>query len=230
MTRTASPLGRLPTRLPVLLAAAAAGAGAAHADRGIAAGASLGTTGGTVEVTAQMTPYVQLRGGFNSFQYSIDDTFDDVAYDGDLDLSTFGAFLDFRPWGNAFLVSGGAFIGDKTLDMSARPTGNTRIGDVTYTPAQLGQLSLDAEMENVAPFVGLGWDTTFQGDSPIGFKLLVGAMFTGTPSVNLTASGGTLSNDPAFQAEVAKEERNLQDDVNDFEVYPVAQIGLTFRF
>jgi hypothetical protein len=212
------------------LAAAAAGTGVAHADRGLAVGGSIGTVGANIEATAQITPYVQVRGGFNYFEYAIDDTFDDIAYDGNLDLSNFSGFLDFRPFGNGFVLSGGAFVGDKALDMTARPTTNVRIGDVTYTPAQVGQIALNAAMEDVAPFVGLGWDTTFQGESPLGFKVIVGAMFTGSPTVDLTASGGTLSSDPTFQAEVAKEERNLQDDVNDFEVYPVAQVGLTYRF
>jgi hypothetical protein len=212
------------------LAALAAGAGAAHADRGLAIGGAIGTTGGTIEGQAQLTPYVQVRGGFNYFQYGVDDTFDDVAYDGDLDLSTFGAFVDFRPWGNSFLVTGGAFIGDKTLDMTATPTTNVQIGDVSYTPAQVGSLTLDASLEDLAPFVGLGWDTTFQGDGPVGFKLLLGAMFSGSPQVKLTSSGGTLSTNPTFLAEVAKEEQNLQEDIDDFEIYPVAQVGLTFRF
>jgi hypothetical protein len=55
-------------------------------------------------------------------------------------------------------------------------------------------------------------------------------MFTGSPQVNLTAKGGTLTNDAAFQAQLAQEERNLQDEINDYEVYPVVQAGLTLSF
>jgi hypothetical protein len=48
--------------------------------------------------------------------------------------------------------------------------------------------------------------------------------------VNLTARGGILANDPTFQTQLTQEEQNLQDEINDYEVYPVVQAGLTFSF
>ena len=48
--------------------------------------------------------------------------------------------------------------------------------------------------------------------------------------MSLTATGGTLVNDPAFQAQLVQEEQNLQDEINDYEVYPVVQAGLTLSF
>lgn len=213
------------------LAAATISAGAAHAeDAGLAISGSVGTTGGTLEGQAQITPWLQLRGGFNYFEYSVDEEFDDIDYDGDLDLSTFGVFADLRPFSNSFVISGGAYIGDKTLNMLASPTGPVEIGDTTFTPDQVGMLQLDADMEETAPFVGIGFDTTFQGSGNFGFRGIVGAMFTGTPSINLESIGGQLSNDPTFLAEIEEEEANLRNDVDDFEVYPVIQLGVSYRF
>lgn len=215
----------------ITLAALAVGAGwsAQAAQAQVAFGGSIGTTGGSVEVQTQITPQIQLRGGYNYFQYGVDDTFDDIAYDGDLDLTTWGAFVDFRPFSNSFIITAGAYFGDKTLDLAATPTQNVDIGNQTFTPAQVGTLGLAADLEKTAPFVGIGWDTTFQ-NTGIGFKFIAGAMFTGSPDVDLTASGGSLSNDPNFQDQLEIEEQNLQDDINDFEVYPVIQAGLTFSF
>ncbi len=205
------------------------GAQAAHAQ--LAVGGSIGTMGGSVEVQTQISPMFQLRGGYNYFQYGVDDTFDDIAYDGDLDLTTLGAFVDFRPFSNSFILTAGAYFGEKTLKLNAAPTQNVEIGNQTFTPAQVGNLDMTAALEDTAPFVGLGWDSTFQGSGPgMGFKFIVGAMFTGSPEVNMTASGGTLSNDPNFQQQLAIEEQNLQDDIEDYKVYPVVQAGLTFGF
>ncbi len=206
---------------------AGAGAGAAHAQ--LALGASIGTTGGVAEVQTQITSTVQLRGNYNYFQYGADDTYDDIAYNGDLDMTTFGAFVDFRPFANSFIVTAGAYFGEKKLDLNATPTQNVQIGNQTFTPAQVGTLSMAADLEDTAPFVGLGWDTTFQGGN-IGFKVIAGAMFTGSPQVNLTATGGSLSNDTNFQNQLTIEEQNLQDDIDAYEVYPVLQVGLTFGF
>ena len=57
-------------------------------------------------------------------------------------------------------------------------------------------------------------------------------MFTESPSVTLTSTGGTLSDaeQEIFLQELEKERQNLEDDVEDFKVYPVLQAGLTYRF
>lgn len=208
--------------------AAGFGAGAAHAQ--IAVGAGIGTTGGTVEAQIQLAPFVQIRGGYNYFEYSVDDTYDDIDYEGDLDLTTGGAFVDLRPFGNSFIITGGAYFGGKTLGLSALPGQTYEIGGNTYSAAQVGTLAADVDLEDNAPFVGLGWDSTFQGNGNVGFKFIAGAMFTGSPQVNLSSTGGTLSNDPTFQAQLTQEEQNLQEDIDDFEIYPVVQAGLTLRF
>lgn len=213
--------------LAALMAAGTAAAGAAQAQ--VAIGGSIGTTGATVEAQVKVLPGLQLRGGYNYFQYEADDTYDDIAYEGDLDLNTLGAFLDFHPFGNSFMITGGAYFGEKSLNLTGTPTSNVEVGSQTFTPQQVGTLRMQADLEDTAPFIGLGWDNTFENPG-IGFKFIAGAMFTGSPQVNLTASGGTLSNDPNFQTQLAQEEQNLQDDVDDYEVYPVVQAGLTFSF
>lgn len=207
--------------------AGAAAAGAAQAQ--IAIGGGIGTTGATIEAQMKIIPGVVLRGGYNYLQYEADDTFDDIAYQGDLDLNTLGAFVDLHPFGNAFFITGGAYFGKKELDLNAAPTANVQIGSQTFTPAQVGTLNMTGDLKDTAPFVGLGWDTTFE-NTGLGFKFVAGAMFTGSPQVNLVSTGGSLSNDTNLQAQLALEEQNLQDDIDDYKVYPVAQLGLTYSF
>lgn len=214
-------------RLATLLASGAAAAGTAQAQ--VALGGSIGTTGVAVEAQFKVAPGLHVRGGYNYFQYEADDTYDGIAYEGDLDLNTLGAFVDLHPFGNGFLLTGGAYFGEKTLDLLATPTGTVQIGNQSFTPAQVGTLNMAADLEDTAPFVGIGWDTTFENRG-IAFKFIAGAMFTGSPQVNLTASGGTLSNDPNFQTQLAQEEQNLQNDIDAYEIYPVVQAGLTLSF
>lgn len=213
--------------LAALAIGSAAAAGAAHAQVGVSG--SIGTTGATVEAKMKVAPGIHLRGGYNYLEYEADDTYDDIDYQGDLDLSTLGAFVDLHPFGNSFFITGGAYFGDKGLALTATPTSNVEIGNQTFTPAQVGTLNMAADLDDTAPFLGLGWDTTYES-SGIGFRFLAGAMFTGSPRVNLTSTGGSLSNDANFQTQLAEEERNLQEDINDYEIYPVVQIGVTFGF
>ena len=234
----------------VFTAGSLAAALPAQADPELAIGGGIGTPGANVEAQIALNDLFGLRGGYNYLAYSTDDTFDDIAYDAELDMQTFGAFLDVRPFSNSFIVTGGAYFGDKKIDAIARPTTSVEIGGTFFTPEQIGELDMTGDIGSTAPFAGIGFDTTFQGDGNIGFKLIAGAMFTDSPAITLTAEGGDIcafedpvqaaacEADPAaqtaalvvFQAELEQERQNLEDDIEDFKVYPVLQAGLTFRF
>ena len=199
-------------------------------DGRFALGAQIGTPGGGVSALYALTPNFVVRGSYDALKFDRDDSYSDIDYNAQLDFNSPGAFVDWHPTGNAFFVSAGAFFGDRSVDLDATPTTNTTIGGVSYTPAQIGKLTGKIELESTAPFAGLGFDNTFTTTGRWGFRLLAGAAFGDEPQVDLNASGGTLSNDPTFQARVADEEANIQDDADKFKVLPVIQAGLTYRF
>jgi len=223
-------------RASVALAVVAAGIGAGlvagEAQAQLAVGGGIGTTGGKIEAEYQVIPHLVLRGGYSYFKYSADNSYEAIAYNGDLDLSTLGAFLDFHPLGGSFMLTAGGYFGDKTLDLTAGSANSYTIDGQTFTSAQTGTLKLHGQLEKSAPFVGLGWDTTYSGKGHLGFKFLAGAMFTGTPSVALTSTGGTRTptQDAAFQQALSNENASLKNEVDTFKVYPVVETGLTFRF
>jgi hypothetical protein len=207
------------------------GAGEAHAQ--LAIGGGIGSTGGKVEAEYQTVPGLVVRGGYNYFKYSnIDGTYDNVRYSGDLDLSTVGVFLDWHPLGGSFMLSAGAYLGDKKLDLVSDSASTYTIGGQTFTSAQTGQLHFKGELEKNAPFVGLGWDTTYTGDGHWGFKLIAGAMFTGEPDVKITSVGGvrTPQQDAAFQQAITDAQNTAKKDAKDFKIYPVVEAGLTYKF
>ena len=77
---------------------------------------------------------------------------------------------------------------------------------------------------------GFGFDTTFTGSGHWGFHILAGAAVFGSGDVTLDAVGGTLSNDPVLQAELAREIQEIEDEIEDYELWPVVQVGLSYRF
>jgi hypothetical protein len=221
-------------RSPLLLAGAASlllAATAAQAQEGrFAVGVNVGTPGLGAEAQFKLSDQFVVRGGADTLKFDHDDSYSGVDYSGKLKSSTGGVFLDWHPMGGAFFISGGSYFGDRTLKLSGTPSGSTDIGGVTYTAAQVGRIDGDVAMSDAQPFVGLGWDNTFSGDGGWGFRGLVGAAFSDSPEVDLTASGGTLSNDPTFQNRLRQEEADVRDDAKDFKYFPVAQVGLTYRF
>lgn len=221
---------RLYTKLAALALAATGMCGISNAQGDFAISGGAGTMGGAVEGQFQVNEYFQLRVGANYLVFDEDVDVDDITYDGELDFSGFGAFVDVHPFGNSFFVTGGAYAGGKDIDLTASSTVAVEIGGVVFTPAEYGRLEGDVSFDDVAPFLGLGFDTTFEGSGHWGFQILAGAAVFGSGDVTLEAVGGTLSNTPALQAELAREIQEIENEIEDYELWPVLQVGLSYRF
>ena len=195
-----------------------------------ALGLGVGTTGATVEGKFAPNDTVALRGNFNFLDFSVDEEFDDIDYDGNFEAATFGGFVDVAPFKNGFILSGGAFVGDKTLDLDATPTTNVEIGDQIFTPAEVGTLTGQAELDSFAPYAGIGYDGFIAGSSDWSFNARAGIMFTGSPNVELVSANGTLSSNPVLRQELEAEVAAIEDDAEDYKYYPVITVGIARRF
>lgn len=201
--------------------------GAAHA-AGFALGAKAGTLGLGVEATAGLSERVNLRFGVNNYTYSFDETTSGIRYDADLKLQSGALLLDWHPFGGVFRLSAGYMRNKNALDLKATPTQNQTIGDQEYTPAQIGTLVGNVKFKKSAPYAGIGWGNAANGRG-LGFSAEVGAIFQGAPEVTLRGDGG-LAGDPAFEADLRREEQEAEDDLEDFKIYPVVSFGLSYRF
>lgn len=204
--------------------------GAGCADTGgLAISGKAGTLGLGGELTTGITSNVNARIGLNTLDFDYDDEFDDVEYDVELDFSSFSALVDWYLFDSSFRISGGLISMDHILNLDATPTTNKEVGGTLYTPSEIGTLSGDAEIDGVAPYVGIGWGNPMDPDKRWGFYCDLGVAFTESPDVSLTANG-TLASDPTFQANLAKERKDIEDDLEPFKFYPVLSLGLYFRF
>ncbi|CAN5395602.1 hypothetical protein BH10PSE2_BH10PSE2_12960 [soil metagenome] len=199
-------------------------------DAGLAIGVNVGTTGGGAAIEARVGPLFVLRGGIETLGVDLNRSYGGVDYTGRFDFNTVSGFLDLHPLANAFFVSGGAYVGDRSVDLDATPSAPVTIGGQSFTPAQVGTLSGQIKLKQAAPFLGLGYDNTFTGLGRWGFRATAGVAWSQDPKVSLDSTGGTLSNDPTFRARLAEEERNIQSDAEDYGLFPVLQAGLNYRF
>ena len=216
-----------------LLAAAAATPALAQTAGRFAVGAQVGTTGVGAEAQFQVTPMLTLRAGGDVFSYEDEYEGGRFTYDGRAEFTTGSVMADLHPFDSAFFISGGAYIGKREVEVAATPRGNEVIGGAVLTPQQFGTLVGAADFGGAAPFLGLGWNNTFRSRGPIGFKAVVGAAIAGDPEVSLRREGGATLAAPvqaAFDLEREREERELEEDLKDFRILPVAQVGVTFRF
>ncbi|MEL7536332.1 MAG: hypothetical protein AAFZ58_05560 [Pseudomonadota bacterium] len=198
----------------------------AHAEG--AFGLKASTLGLGVEGVYHVSERWSLRGGINAFGYEFDDEVDGVAYDGDLDLANLSVVADFRPFRGGLRLSAGAVYNDNEIAAVADPDATYTIGNMTYTQAEVGVLAADVAIDGVAPYVGIGYDIALGDDWRLTFDL--GAVFQGAPEPVLTSTGGLLSDNPQFQDDLAVEQQNFEDDLDEFDVYPVVAIGLALAF
>lgn len=219
----------------VAVSCLAGGAAAQSSDGRFALGVNAGTTGLGLEAQYQVSPRWTVRGGFDSLNLDDEIEGDDITYDGELDFSTGGAFVDFHPTGGSFFLSAGAYFGTRELGFSGTPApGSTvEIGDANFTAAEAGTLNGTMEFGDTAPFLGLGWNTTFTTEGRIGFKFVVGAAFGSDPDATLARTGGAALS-PARQAqldaELREEESEIEEETDGFTIFPVVQLGLAYRF
>ena len=219
------------TLVAMFLAATAAVPSLARAQDGrLAVGANIGTPGLGAELQYKLSDNFVVRGGGDWMNVDRDHTYSGVDYSAKLKTSTAGAFIDWHPGGGGFFLSGGGYFGERKARLDGRPTGPTQIGDLTFTPEQIGTIRGDVEMSKTQPFLGLGWDNTFTRNSRWGFRVLGGVSFSDKPKVDLTATDGTLAGDPLFQAELQREEDDVRDDAKGFKYFPIVQVGLNYRF
>lgn len=210
-----------------LLLAGLAAAANAGADDNLWLGVKAGTLGLGVEGTWRPLPWFDLRAGLNTFEYDHDGDEAGIDYDATLDLRTTYATANLLLPASPFRLTAGVFNNGNELRLISRDTGPVEVGGTTFSGAEVGTLRGTATFDDVAPYAGIGFDFGLFGK--VGLNLDLGVLFQGAPAVALSADG-LLANDPDFQASLAAEQAELEDEVDDYKAYPVASLTLTFQF
>ncbi len=195
----------------------------AHA---IGVGVKAGTLGLGAELGFTLSDRFTTRLALNKYKIGADQTIDGIAYNADLDLNSAAIFLDWSPFTNGSLhLTVGYVNNGSELSATATPTGSVTIGNQTVT----GVVDLTAKSTikfGSGPYVGIGW-----GNVPapgIGVTFELGVLKSGAPKADLSLSG---TDRGAFTADdIAREEKQMQDDLNQYDVYPVVSVGLSIGF
>ena len=195
---------------------------------GLAISGKTGTLGLGGELTTGVTENVNARVGLNMLDFDLDGEIEDNEYEIGLDFSSFSALVDYYVFHGSFRISGGVVSLNHELDLEAELDEDLDIGDNEYTPAQVGTLSGSVDIDDLAPYVGIGWGDTLGRNKRWGFYTDFGVAFAGSPEVRLSASGA--GSVPGLAADLAREEDEIQDELDVLKFYPVLSVGLFYRF
>ncbi len=187
-------------------------------------GLRAGTQGAGAEFGVGITERFGVRAGYYPMSLSTDYEQTDVMYDGDIRFGGLGLIADFHPFKGRFHLSAGIFSNENEILLSATPTTSLDIGGTTYTPAEIGTLSGRISFNSTAPYFGLGWGR-INGEKRVGLLFDLGILRQGRGRVDLTSSAGLISL-VDLQAEISE----IEADIEHFEFWPVASVGLAIRF
>ena len=205
-----------------LLAGALSSAVAAEREYGL--GLRLGTQGLGAEFGVGISERFAVRAGYYTLEYSDDYEETDIVYDGDLHVGGLGAIVDFHPFKNGFRLSAGLFSNDNEVDLTATPTGPQEIGGTIYQPAEIGTLNGHIGFDSTAPYFGLGYGRIHRGKR-VGFLFDLGMLKQGSGEASLASSTG-LINLVDLEAEIDE----IEQDIEDYDFWPVLSFGLAIRF
>lgn len=212
--------------LALLVALTLASASSAVADDRFGLGIKAGTYGFGVDFGVTLNKWVALRASVQLAEPSTSETFDQVEYDGQLTLGGEGLLVDFYPMKGQFHLTGGVFHNRNAIDLTGTPTEPVEIGGIIYDPSEIGSLSGTIEFDSTVPYLGVGWGNTSRGRSRVRFVADLGVLFQGSGKVDsLTASGGGVS-----QGDLEAEIATIEDEIADYDWWPVVNLGLAIRF
>lgn len=123
-------------------------------------------------------------------------------------------------------LSGGMLWRSGDLGVATEVFGTTEIGGVTYT--EPGRIAGTLEMGSVAPYVGVSLGRLARRGP--GIFLMVGAAFSGQPTVRLDASG-PITQVPGFTQSLETAREEAQDQIPEWlTLWPILQFGFRFGF
>lgn len=231
MTPTATAI-RAAAFMTVAALAVAASNGARAADVGIyVKGGTLGVGGG---VGVGLTDTLRLRAGYTALKVSKDISKTDIDYSGDLKLGGGEAMLDWHPFHGTFRVTAGLTLNRNEITADAKPTNGTyELNGNTYLASEIGTLDGHVDFKSTAPYLGIGWGDVIDKDGRFSFIADIGVLFQGSPDAKLNVRcGAAVSAQQCadIRSDVLEEERELQDDADDYKLWPVISVGLAYRF
>ena len=197
--------------------------GTAAAETSWALGLKAGTTGLGVEASYPLNDMFNLRAGVSGFALSRDFTEEGIKYDANVRLLSANLLADWHPFRGSFRLSAGGVLNFNQVEGKA--SGDLLIDDTTY-PASL---TATVDWNMFAPYIGLGWGNAVRR-GPVSWMTDFGVVFTGSPNVKLKGTVNNSSMQAAFDNDLRREEAALKSQLKDLSFFPVASVGLSFRF
>jgi hypothetical protein len=204
-------------------------------------GAKAGLNGLGLDLSVGLTKNVNLR--VTAAAIDIEDeeetiTVGDPGAEGDIaanlnfDYGARAAFIDWHVFGGGFRLSAGMYRNTGAVDLNGTLTGNIIVDGQPVNVGDLGEISGEVELaDSYQPYVGIGWGRGAGGDGGLSLSVDIGvAMLDTSVSLDATVVPGTGLSQAELDDALRGMERDAEEDLEDFELWPVLAIGLNYAF
>ncbi len=208
---------------------------------GIALGVSASTNGVGVNVTTALNKFLALRLSYEKLDNSLIQNV--YAINNPININLGGQSLSMTPTiktggisaildlylGKSFYISGGVVNTDMDLAATLKSASPIKLGDITFTPDDLGQLGLTIKpLQKLSPYGAIGFGRNISRDHRLSMSLEFGAYYMKSYVIGLS---GTNMFTPTAQANQILVD-NLNTTLTTISwsgIYPVVKLGISYK-
>lgn len=219
--------------------------GDSHASK-IGVGAKISLLGIGIEAATPLSRRLNLRGGFNFFNYDKGVSSDGINYSGKLNFRSGELHLDFFPFGGGFHLSPGLLFynGNKVTASASVPGGDTfTLNGTEYESDPSNPITGNGSLTfpKAAPSILVGFGNLVpRSGRHFSFNFEVGGEYQGSPKVALNLQGNACdptglncvnaATDTNVQTNIQGQEKKINHDLAPFKFFPQISLGFGINF
>ncbi|MGD0798320.1 MAG: hypothetical protein ABR910_11410 [Acidobacteriaceae bacterium] len=210
----------------------------------IASATSSGTLGFGGQIATPIQRWLNLRGGANFLNAGYELGVDGANYEGQLHLKSGQASLDFFPCRCGFHLSPGVILFHSAASATVFVPGGNQfsLGGQNFTSSPTDPVNGSASISfsrTMMPMFTFGFSNVIaKGRRHFTVPLELGAAYTGPYAAQLNLGGsaciamaGCMSvTTPEIEQGVVEEQRELNEPMKHFQLYPIVNLGIAYKF
>ncbi len=204
-------------------------------------GFKAGTVGAGIDLSAAVTKTINVRLSLTSVDLegedetiTVGDTVEaDLDAELDLDFGANALLVDWYIFNGGFHVTAGMLKHAGEADLTGTLLSTATFDGGSISPGDLVDGEIKGELklaDSYQPYIGIGWGRKAGKDGGLSLTADLGIVLL-DPSMELeaTASGGGLSQ-ADVDARLLEMEGDAEDELDDFEAWPVLSLGVNYAF
>jgi hypothetical protein len=161
--------------------------------KNLAASIGLGFPGYSISLNYQLNKQISARIGY---LYGFYDPYYHTSFKGNytevkgnFQINMLNLFLDYYPIQNKnFRITFGLANSNNEYSITVTPLTNQTYGYITYTPADIGKIKTEVQVNNFMPYLGIGFGKAVPANK-LGLGLDLGFYYQGSPKFKFQSEG-----------------------------------------